>query len=59
MEKIKMNKKKDNKNKKINYFNTSTIAPNISTSNICYSYQKLLEEPTNKEILSFIKKNEF
>ncbi len=37
-------------------YDTSTITPNFSTYNICYSYQEILEEPTNKNILPFIKK---
>jgi len=37
-------------------YDTSTITTNFSTYNICYSYQEILEEPTNKDILPFIKK---
>ena len=39
-------------------YDTSTIALNVSTYNINYSYQEVLEEPSNKEIFPFVKRKE-
>jgi hypothetical protein len=33
----------------------SSIVPHRSTPNICYSWRENLEEPSNKEVLPFVK----
>jgi hypothetical protein len=52
-------KKKDRIEEVIYHSDTSSIAPQTSTHNICYSWRENLEEPSSKEIFPHVKIEKF